>query len=523
MPRNTSVSPGCRLPGEAISAAEKRSRSGPLRSGCLRSLLPAACIALFCVLLCTGGCGSGGVPTPAGAVVGRFGRYDYSPSVIQVGEVQQFWWCGQAQNPNVSSQNTDAILYESIDLTTGKRVSPQVVLAETPGAWDSAYTCNPKVVQGTFSNPLGDGATYTYAMYYVGTSDQENTNNNIGAAFSNDGIHWKKYLSPVIRSSSLAGYGPAQPVPFNADGKQSIWVFYEDDSPPLGPNHHTQAVSTDGVHFTDVGTLTTHGLNIPPSLASWGDMAYNPADGYWYAAFNLPPRSPRTTANMLESVALGIQLYRIPENDLLAGKVGWELLQTIDTNLTGYEVTFLAGLLRDPHGNLFSDGAGTVQMFPAFSNRQTSWNDSPAAAAAAASVSLWDIGHYTWSPADSSLSELKRFNNGTAHLVTTGPVDPQANFLLEKTLGRMYTRPQGTAVALYGCKAGTTDAFLSLDGGCEGERVIGINGFLCPQPVAGVLLTALYRCKTSHDHFASTDPGCEGSTTEQLLGYILPA
>ena len=468
------------------------------------------------------GCGSGQEPTPAGAVVGRAGRYDYSASVIQTGQVQEFWWCGQAQNPDNPSQNTDAILHETINLTTGLHLGPQVVLAETPRAWDSGYTCNPQVVQGTFTNPLGDGTTFTYAMYYVGTATEQNTNNSIGAAFSNDGIHWKKYPSPVIRSDSPYN-GPAQPVPFNSDGKQAIWVFYEDDSPPLGLNHHTQAVSQDGVHFTDVGTLTTNGLNFPPHLASWSDMAYNPADGYWYASYNLPGRVTPSTANIEERVSFGVQLYRIPRNDLLTGKIGWQQLQTIDTNLTGFELIFLAGFLRDPYGNLFPDSTGKIQMFPAFSNRQIAWNDTPAVAAAASDASLWDIGQYSWSPTDPTVYELKRYNNGTAHLVTTGWIDPKGGFSVEKTLGRLYRNPQQAAtIALYGCKAGATDAFLSLDAGCEGQHVSGNNGYLYAQPVAGLALIPLYRCKTSRDHFVSSDPQCEGSTTEKLLGYILP-
>jgi hypothetical protein len=40
-------------------------------------------------------------------MIGRVGKYDYSPSVIQSGNVRQFWWCGFAVNPTLSSQETD--------------------------------------------------------------------------------------------------------------------------------------------------------------------------------------------------------------------------------------------------------------------------------------------------------------------------------------------------------------------------------------------------------------------------------
>ena len=137
-------------------------------------------------------CGvSGGLPP--GAVVGVARDYNYSPSVIQSGSVQQFWWCSAAKNPNDSSQHADSILYESMDTLTHTNYGPVAVLAETPGAWDEAYTCNPRVVRGLFQNPLGDGQTYSYAMYYVGTATIYGVNNSIGVAFSQDGIHWNKY------------------------------------------------------------------------------------------------------------------------------------------------------------------------------------------------------------------------------------------------------------------------------------------------------------------------------------------
>ena len=95
---------------------------------------------------------------PKGAV-GRPGTYNYSPSVIETGNTRQFWWCSPGVNPNDLSQNTDAIYYESINMSTLATDGPVLVMAETPGAWDSAFTCNPKVIGGIFQNPLGMGKT----------------------------------------------------------------------------------------------------------------------------------------------------------------------------------------------------------------------------------------------------------------------------------------------------------------------------------------------------------------------------
>jgi hypothetical protein len=60
---------------------------------------------------------------------------------------------------------TDTVLYESIDLVNELRVGPEVALAQTPGA----YTCNPKVIiQGKFSNPLGNGGCSAWRVIVVG-------------------------------------------------------------------------------------------------------------------------------------------------------------------------------------------------------------------------------------------------------------------------------------------------------------------------------------------------------------------
>jgi hypothetical protein len=471
----------------------------------------------FGLLLYLIGCGSGG--PPPGAVVGRSGRWDYTPSVIQTGHVQQFWWCGEAPNPAKPSQDTDTIMYESIDLVSGKRVGPEVTFAETPGAWDSAFTCNPKAVQGKFSDPLGDGQTYTYALYYVGTADVGGKANGIGVAFSDDGIRWKKYPSPVIPTDNLNGYGEAQPVPYNSDGRQAITLFYEDDSPE---DVHREAVSSDGVHFKFGSLLTTNGLNLVSDHPTWADMAFNTADGYWYALYNLASRATATTGGIMESGQYGFQLYKIPKDDLLIGNIGWQELKTFDTNLTGYESNFLPGLLQDGYGNLYQDGSGTVQIFPSFSNVQVAWDESPTSAAADAKLTSWDIGLVSWSPNDATLYELNLYSHGTSHRVTTGSID-QTVFTLEKTLGRVYPAPQaGATIALYGCKEGKTDAFVSLDPGCEGQYVVGLNGYMYGQPPPGIATVAIYRCSANNDHFVSSDPACEGSHTDQLLGYILP-
>jgi hypothetical protein len=461
------------------------------------------------------GCGFSFAPLPAGSVAGRAGNYDYSPSVTQSGNVQKIWWCGGDYSPTNSDQYSDTIQYESIDLSTHLHTPPSPVLAETQGAWDDVYTCNPKVVQGQFANPLGDGESFTYAMYYVGLGSTPGTNNSIGVAFSNDGITWKKFPKPIILAETQDGYGVGQPAVYNEDRQAGILMFYEDDSFYM---RHVEAVSKDGVHFVTVGTLTTNGLT--SSSLTWGDMALDAAGGYWYAGFNAGLRDPATTGDEFERGQYGIQIYRIPEGSLLTGATPWAMVTNVDTNLTGYESNFLPGFVRDLYGNLVI--GSTIQMLTSISNPAPPWNASAAQAGSSGRIGQWDISSFAW-PMNLSPATLNRYFNQTTHEVTTGWTDPKGGFSLQSSLGHLYQSPQpGATRAFYGCKNGSTDYFVSLDSGCEGARILGINGYAYSNPVAGLNLIALYRCKTSSDHFVSTDPQCEGSSTQELLGYVLP-
>ena len=470
---------------------------------------------LFVLALGLAGCGTTYAPLPAGSVAGRQGVYDYSPSVLQSGNTQQIWWCGYDDNSTDRKQLSDTISYISIDLTTQVRSRPRTVLTETPGAWDSVFTCNPKVIYGSFTNPLGNGENFTYAMYYVGFGSIAGGDNAIGVAFSRDGITWKKYPHPIINPGEGAVYGVGQPAVYNDDQNSAIRMFFESDSPYP---HHEEAISKDGVNFVGIGILTTNGLSDPD--LSWGDMAYDPQSGSWYAGFNAGLRNPSTTGGILERGQYGIKLYRILASSLLTGATPWELLGNIDTSLTGYEANFIPGFVRDNYGNLVS-GSG-VQMYTSISDPPPPWNASPAAAGKSGDIPNWNISFFTWTP-DQPLLTFNRYINQTTHEVTTGWVDPKGKFSLQSPLGHLYQAPQkGATVAFYGCKNGATDYFVSLDSECEGARILGTNGYAYQAPTAGLTLQPLYRCATDHDHFVSTDSTCEGQTPQGLLGYVLP-
>jgi hypothetical protein len=489
-------------------------------------------VAVLSALLVATGCNDISSNKPPGAFLGRTRAYDYSPSAIQIGNMQQFWWCGEATNPSLASQSTDTILYSAIDLTNQSTSVPVVALAETPGAWDSAFTCNPKVIGGVFTNPLGDGNTYSYALYYVATSSPAGVSNNIGVAFSKDGEHFIKYPQPVIVSTTQQFYGVGQPALYNSDGKSGIWLFYEDLE---GTPAHYKATSTDGIHFTVEGELTTKGLNLATLDGTWGDMAYDSEAGYWYAAYNQARRNPSTTGGVLELGQPGIALYRIPNDSLLTGATPWQLLESFDTNLTGHEANFIGGFLRDQFGNLNVGPYPTIQIYTSISDPSPRWNATPAQAGLSGAAPNWDIGSEQWIPSNTQVP-LNSYTNSSSAEVTTGYTDPTAGFTLQSVLGHLYLGPQsGANVALYACKSGNTGYFISTDGTCGGSLLLGVNGYVYPAPQSGISLVALYNCSNAAAvAYVSNDATCQvagasansgagaGTGVGALLGYALP-
>jgi hypothetical protein len=464
------------------------------------------------------GCGFQPRHLPAGSVAGRYAVYDYSPTSVESGNMRQLWWCGSDDNASDRTQISDSIEYVSINVATGTHSAPKPVFGETQDTWDGAYTCNPKVIRGSFANPLSNGETYSYAMYYVATDLVAGTHNRIGVAFSNNGTDWKKYPQPVISPVGDAGYGVGQPSLHNDDHQSAIRMFFEDDE---GPTYHVEAISKDGVHFQVLGTLTMNGLDPNNPHPSWGDMAYDPVTGYWYAGFNLPNRIPSATGGVQEYGQYGIQVYRIPDASLLTGATPWELVMTIDTCLTGFESNFLPGFVRDPYGNLNISSYPAIQMYTSISNPPPAWNASPYDAQFSASIGRWDVSLVTVEP--SPVKALNRYFNQTAHEVTTGWIDPNGGFSLQKTLGHLYGSPQqGATLHFFSCKAGSTAYFVSLDSSCAGALILGSEGYGYSKPVPGLNLVTLYSCSTGKDDFVSNDAGCEGQAAGQLLGYALP-
>jgi hypothetical protein len=107
----------------------------------------------------------------------------------------------------------------------------------------------------------------------------------------------------------------------------------------------------------------------------------------------------------------------------------------------------------------------------------------------------------------------------TTHIATPGPVP--AGFAFEATLGFLLPAGGSGRHAIYGCRSGGADYFLSFDAGCEGTTSLGRYGFAYDAAPADVDTVAFYRCvRPGLDHFFSLDPGCEGFGNEGRMGFL---
>lgn len=467
---------------------------------------------------------------PAGAetIPTEPGSYNYSPAVIDEGDVIKAWWCSA-----VPDAATDNIWYQEYDKKTKKASNRRSVLQTgKAGDWDTFGVCHPSVIRGSWPGAPG-GKDFTYAMYYTSTNVAQGggSNNSTGVVFSTDGINWSGQharYNPMIKQKvpNVAGtYGAGLPAAWSRGGSK-VTLFWIDttsvktDNPASPDGYQSQAVfahSEDGIKF---GPRTTVSQNGAP--AYWkNDFAFDdsvePAVVYSAQALNFRVGKGKDDKN--ETFNFG--LYRIPMEELLAGSGAWQQLGVIDTNLTGLPLNFEPGLVRTGEGKIAGDVEkdGLRVWFGGGGQTPTTWG----------------LRAMTLKVGQGRLP-LRRYadeSGGAAtYWVTTGFVpSPFRKGGEPVTLGLLDITAGPGQVPLYGCQRGplaTTpqgeltgagaDRFLSLDP-CTDVHILGINGYVFPDPPPGVETKPLYACKDGQAQFVSNDAKCEGKAVEKLLGH----
>ena len=460
------------------------------------------CALVLSTILLTGlrpSAGFAGWQLPNGTAAFTHANYDYAPSIIVSGNIEQVWWCGYGSVPG-SSTMSDVIYYRTHNLSSGVYSNISQVLSPNPGHWDGVFTCDPSVIEGRFIDP-DNGDSYGYAMYYTATNLPAGTQNSIGVAFSNDGITWEKYSgNPVIVQQVVnqSTYGAGQAATYSRDGAAGLYMFHTDTS-ALNQSRVYVRSTSDGIHF-GTPTLVSNQATDGTTLLANADFAYDYNDGNFYSAIETAVRPGDR-----ESYQFGI--YKLNGAQVLAGQGSWQPIGYMSTALSGFYLNHSPGIVRDTFGNLSAPPTVSL-LWGGGTNVPTTWDLVPATLAA--------------TPISAAFKRY--YDNPIAkHLVTTGYVYP--GYTIEEMLGYLYLTLQPSTAPLYSCTSGGYQ-FVSPAVACEGNSNVpqGILGYIYSSPPGNIATQALYRCykASTEDHFVSPDPKCEGQTTElggNPLGY----
>jgi hypothetical protein len=124
-------------------------------------------------------------------------------------------------------------------------------------------------------------------------------------------------------------------------------------------------------------------------------------------------------------------------------------------------------------------------------------------------------------PGPGLYGSFNRYDGGPkGHYETVGA--QPAGFSFEGSLGDILMVQVPGTEPWFSCRAGT-DEFTSRSSTCEGQELIGFEGYAYTSQPANVPTVPVYRCHTNGPvtHFDSHDPNCEGQTSDGLLGYLL--
>lgn len=134
-----------------------------------------------------------------GMILDRLNKWDSYPSHLFYGGKHHIWWCSRSTVHGCLSTYTDGIFHavKTGSLGPGGWTGYQEVFNRTQSPWSCNHTCDPSVIRGTFSY---NGVSYTHAMYWTSDTNMvtPGVDNAVGVAFSNDGLTWTPYPSPVV-------------------------------------------------------------------------------------------------------------------------------------------------------------------------------------------------------------------------------------------------------------------------------------------------------------------------------------
>jgi len=304
---------------------------------------------------------AGSVPAQVvydGIILDRPNKWDGYPAHLFINGTHYIWWCSQGGG------NEDTIWFSSKagSLGPGGWATPQQVFSYVNTAWvaHDGHTCDPSVVHGSFPY---QGHTYAYALYFTGVYNNAGTHlggeNGIGVAFSNNGLAWTTSQAPIINPAGMGtgGYGAGMSgVSFGPDGTLMQAYLDSNETPDL-----LLASSTDGSTFSPLpGTATQLEAAGRYGDGQGPDIAYNYANGYWYAVIK------NTDAQGIYDGETRV-LRALQANTLLAG---WQVIGMFNSSNTSWTQNQNPGLGKTSNSGLYIDASGWAYVFFTVGNQR---------------------------------------------------------------------------------------------------------------------------------------------------------
>jgi hypothetical protein len=281
-------------------------------------------------------------PTPARAATwsiadtasyapGRPGLYAYAPSAIQDHGSTYYFTCHNSRSGVIR----DSIWFAQVD--RGRVVREEPVLSPDPGGWDSYHVCDPSVVAGSFGFR---GATYSYAMFYLGTA-RHNTANQIGVAFADNlAGPWVRAAAPLVTipRSASSTWGVGQPSATTLDpATGSVLLFYR-----------RHLVLGDAADWRVGRPLRVTTVGLSGDVLHDFDVAYDRRRDRFYIAREAGPAPTSAPTN----VSTSVEVDSISGDALESGSGGWRVEGRITPAITHLPRNHNPGIVRTPYGAL---------------------------------------------------------------------------------------------------------------------------------------------------------------------------
>ena len=326
--------------------------------------------------------------------------FNYCPAIltetVDGQEIMHVWYC---------TNKDDGVIMDHIGYRKGVKQEDgkwlfseqQIVLAPTPGTWDSRHTCDPAVIRGNFRY---QGTEYTYLMAYLGCTTEDYQKNETGIAVANapEGP-WVKVtsLNPIVpwydngdeaeeqakyeamQGTSSIYWGTGMPALISLDGSGDVLMFYQSTLQGTGIqrwdfsdlDHPTCSFTT---RITHNGILNSAGQKCNIGIP---DFAYDPVTKRLYVCGVTNERNPadvtitRVNSHCMVAYLEGIDSVETLCETLQNGSYTWKMAGYIGPADTGWERNHNPGIVRDERGWL--NGAEEVRVIVATGHN--SWDN----------------------------------------------------------------------------------------------------------------------------------------------------